>query len=128
MEGELQSGSKSHTTTRGSSGGGRGTSRVVGDRSGISGDDAKRRDREDDGVNLGGGGRRRGDELGVDGSGVDLCVRCELELDVHGVEMAARVAPAATFAARAALRPSSAALALSEVQSRLRWPSLPQWR
>jgi hypothetical protein len=83
MEGELQSGSESHTATRGSSGGGRGTNRGVGDRSGISGDDAKRRDRED-GVHL--GGRRRGDELVVDGSGLDLCVRCELKLDVHGVD------------------------------------------
>jgi hypothetical protein len=85
MEGELHSGSENHTTTRGSGIGSRGTSRGVGDRSGISGDDAKRRDRED-GVHLGGGGRRRGDELEVGGSGLDLGVRRELELDVHGVD------------------------------------------
>jgi hypothetical protein len=85
MESELHSGSENHTTTRGSGIGSRGTSRGVGDRSGISGDDAKRRDRED-GVHLGGGGRRRGDELEVGGSGLDLGVRRELELDVHGVD------------------------------------------
>jgi hypothetical protein len=66
MEGELHSGSENHTTARGSGGGSRGTSRSVGDRSGISGDDAKRRNREN-GVRLGGGGRRRGDELEVGG-------------------------------------------------------------
>jgi hypothetical protein len=119
MEGELQSGSKSHTATRGSSGGGRGTNRGVGDRSGISEDDAKRRDRED-GVHLGGGGRRRGDELVVDGSGLDLCVRCELKLDVHGVD-------GGGSSTRSDLRRTSS-LASLLVQSRLRWPSLPQWR